>query len=106
MKSKIQDFLENPQLLPIHDLDRVQQFWKPESDPHLLCLTEAAPTPTTLCLERDLISERSEKILEIMITGAGMTNKTSMSLQRAPGILHLTFFPKQLCYYYLKRSSK
>lgn len=87
IKSKIQDFLENPQLLPLHDLDRVQQFWKPECNPHFLCQIEAAPTPTTIYVERDLISGGPDKAVEIAIPQAGMSNKTSMSLQRAPGNL-------------------
>ena len=85
MKSKIQDYLENPQFLPLHDLDRVQQFWKPECDSHLLCQADVAPTTTTIYVERDLISGGSDRIIEMEIPQAGMSNKTSMSLQRAPG---------------------
>jgi hypothetical protein len=84
LKSQIQNYLENPEMLPIHDLEMVQQYWKHETDVHQLCKAEIAPTPTTLFVKRDNKGEMSQ-IVEVLTPHAGMTNKTSMSLQRTPG---------------------
>ena len=48
LKSQIQNYLENPQLLPIHDLEMVQQYWKHDTDINQLCHAAVAATPTTL----------------------------------------------------------
>lgn len=85
MKSQVQNYLENPQLLPIHDLEMVQQYWKHEMDVKQLCFEDIAATPTTLLVERDANTGALAEVTEIMTPHAGMTNKTSMSLQRIPG---------------------
>lgn len=84
LKSQVQNYLENPEMLPIHDLEMVQQYWKHETDVHQLCKAEIAPTPTTLFVKRDNKGEMTQ-IVEVLTPHAGMTNKTSMSLQRTPG---------------------
>jgi hypothetical protein len=86
MKSQVQNYLENPQLLPIHDLEMVQQYWKHDAKMKQLCQTEVAATPTTLLVERDINTGALAEVVEIVTPHAGMTNKTSMSLQRIPGI--------------------
>jgi len=85
LKTKVQNYLENPQLLPIHDFDSVQQHWKHGTDVKKLCHAEAAATPTTLLVERDTNTGLLSDVVEILSPHAGMTNKTSMSLQRIPG---------------------
>lgn len=85
LKTKVQNYLENPQLLPIHDLEMVQQFWKSELKPRQLCREQIAPTPTTLLVERDHCTGSLSEIIEVIAPHAGMTNKNSMSLQRLPG---------------------
>lgn len=85
MKSEIQNYLENPQLLPIHDLEVVQQYWKHDTNIKQLCQAEVAATPTTLLVERDINTGALAEVVEIVTPHAGMTNKTSMSLQRIPG---------------------
>jgi len=85
LKTQVQNYLENPQLLPIHDLDFVQQHWKYETDIKKLCHAETASTPTTLLVERDTSTGLLSDPVEILSPYAGMTNKTSMSLQRIPG---------------------
>lgn len=84
LKSQVQNYLENPEMLPIHDLEMVQQYWKHETDVHQLCKAEIAPTPTTLVMKRNIKGEIAQ-IVEVTTPHAGMTNKTSMSLQRNPG---------------------
>ena len=86
MKSQVQNYLENPQLLPIHDLEMVQQYWKHDANMKQLCQNEVAATPTTLLIEKDINTGDLAEVVEIVIPHAGMTNKTSMSLQRIPGI--------------------
>jgi len=88
-KTQVQNYLENPQLLPIHDFDFVQQHWKHETDIRKLCHAETASTPSTLLVERDANSGLLSDVVEILSPHAGMTNKTSMSLQRIPGRYHL-----------------
>ena len=88
LRVKIQNYLENPQLLPIHDLEIVQQYWKHEISPLQLCSAEIAPTPTTLRLDRDPFTGNISEVVEILTPHAGMTNKNSMSLQRIPGNLN------------------
>lgn len=85
LKLHVQNYLENPQLLPIHDLEVVQQFWKPEFNPQQLCNADIAPTPTTLLVDRDSSSGKLLDVVEVHTPHAGMTNKNSMSLQRNPG---------------------
>ena len=85
LKTQVQGYLENPQLLPIHDLEAVQQFWKHDFNPLQLCTANAAATPTTLLVERDSSTGKLLDVAEIMTLHAGMTNKNSMSLQRNPG---------------------
>lgn len=85
LKSQVQNYLENPQLLPIHDLENVQQYWKHETNISHLCHPAIAATPTTLLVERDFSTGTLEEVVEIITPHAGMTNKTSMSLQRIPG---------------------
>ena len=85
IKSQVQNYLENPQLLPIHDLEMVQQYWKHETNMKQLCQPEVAATPTTLLVERDINTGALAEIVEIITPHVG-TNKTSMSLQRIPGI--------------------
>ena len=92
LKTQVQNYLENPQLLPIHDFDSVQQHWKHETDIKKLCYAEAASTPTTLLVERDTNTGLLSEVVEILSPHAGMTNKTSMSLQRIPGIFNSDFF--------------
>lgn len=87
MRSEVQNYLENPQLLPIHDLEMVQQSWKHDINIKQLCQASVAATPTTLLVERDFNTELLTEVVEIITPHAGMTNKTSMSLQRIPGKL-------------------
>lgn len=87
LKSQVQFFLENPQLLPIHDLERVQQHWKEEADIKQICRADIAPTPTTLLVS----SNAPNDIHEILIPHSEMNNRTSMSLQRTPGKKTLLF---------------
>lgn len=88
LKTQVQNYLENPEMLPIHDLKVVQQFWKHETDIHQLYKADIAPTPTTLLVKRDNNGKMAD-IVEVLTPHAGMTNKTSMSLQRTPG----SYFP-------------
>ncbi len=81
MKSQVQFYLENPQTLPIHDLNLTQQHWKEEINIKKICHVDVAPTPTTL----SVLPNADKDIVEILTPHAGMTNRTSMSLQRTPG---------------------
>ena len=85
LKTQVQNYLENPQLLPIHDLDFVQQHWKHETNIKRLTHADKATIPTTLLVERDITTGLLSETVEILSPHAGMTNKTSMSLQRIPG---------------------
>ena len=64
----------------------VQQYWKHDLNKKQLCQNEVAATPTTLLIEKDINTGDLAEVVEIVIPHAGMTNKTSMSLQRIPGI--------------------
>ena len=86
LKSKVQYFLENPQLLPIHDFRLVQQHWKEETDIGKICRAEIAPVPTTLVVLQKNAGQRCET-MEIATAQGKLTNKTSVSLQRTPGML-------------------
>lgn len=85
LKSQVQNYLENPQLLPIHDLEMVQQFWNHDPNIKQLCHASVAAIPTTLLVERDFNTGALAEVVEVITPHAGMTNKTSMSLQRIPG---------------------
>ena len=83
MKSQVQFYLENPQTLTIHDLNLTQQHWKEEINIKKIGHVNKIATSTTL----SVLSNADEDIVEILTPHAGLTNRTSMSLQRTPGLL-------------------
>ena len=95
LQSQVQYFLENPQLLPIHDLELVQQHWKKDVDTKQICKVDALPPPTMLLIGRDPVTGVMSDLDEILVPHAGMTNKTSMSMLRTPGRLSDSPFNSQ-----------
>lgn len=85
IKEELKEYIVYPEKLPIHQLDKVQQYW--EREPQLLSLLKAdlAPSGTTLRYERDPITGRIGDIEEVCVQSVGETVRNSMSMSRAPG---------------------
>ncbi|XP_014467951.1 PREDICTED: helicase SKI2W [Dinoponera quadriceps] len=84
---EMRGYIENPERLPIHQLDNVQCYWPRK--PNILSLLEydLAPIGTTLKFDRDPITGKIGEMQEIVLLGAGETARNSMSMTRAPGPL-------------------
>lgn len=85
IKTELKEYIVYPERLPIHQLNKVQQYW--ERDLQVLSLLEAdlAPIGTTLRYDRDPITGCIGDIQEVCAQDMGKTVRNSMSMSRAPG---------------------
>ena len=54
LSDRLERFLMEPELLPVHDGDEIGLFWEPEPQPKRLLKADLSPMETTLKVERDL----------------------------------------------------
>ncbi|XP_058790896.1 superkiller complex protein 2 isoform X2 [Phymastichus coffea] len=85
IKTELKEYIVYPEKLPIHQLDRVQQYWDRNPDVLLLLHTDLAPAGTTLKYERDPITGCLGELQEVDIESVGQNVRNSMSMSRAPG---------------------
>ncbi|KAJ8672979.1 hypothetical protein QAD02_004240 [Eretmocerus hayati] len=85
IRAELKEYIVQPERLPIHQLDKIQQYW--ERERNILSLLEAdlSPAGTTLKYERDPITGRIGDIQEVFVDNVGQTVRNSMSMSRAPG---------------------
>ncbi|KAK2583646.1 hypothetical protein KPH14_009581 [Odynerus spinipes] len=85
IKTELKEYIECPERLPIHHLDRAQCYWPREPDVLSLLEFDLAPLGTTLKFDRDPVTGRVGKMQEVVMKGVGKNSKNSMSMTRAPG---------------------
>ncbi|XP_046434524.1 helicase SKI2W [Neodiprion fabricii] len=85
IKSVLKEYIECPERLPIHDVEKVQCYWPREPDVLALLRHDLAPLGTNLKFDRDPITGRIADLQEVVVKGAGENPRNSMSMSRAPG---------------------
>lgn len=85
IKSELKEYIVYPEKLPIHQLDRVQQYWDREPNISSLLHVDLAPAGTTLKYERDPITGCLGELQEFSVENVGQNVRNSMSMSRAPG---------------------
>ncbi|CAB0043711.1 unnamed protein product [Trichogramma brassicae] len=85
IKEELKEYIVHPEKLPIHQLDKVQQYWNRTPNISTLLKSDLAPIGTTLKYERDPFTGSIGQIQEVTIQNIGETVRNSMSMSRAPG---------------------
>ena len=85
IKNELKEYIVFPEKLPIHQLDKVQQYWEREPQIFSLLKADLAPAGTTLKYDRDPITGRIGELQEVSLQNIGATVRNSMSMSRAPG---------------------
>ncbi|KAG8232460.1 hypothetical protein J437_LFUL012106, partial [Ladona fulva] len=85
VKKELQEYLLNPDKLPIHDFQLSQRFWKRNPNPSSLYDVDLSPLGTTIKVERDPTTGEMLGIKEVALRDVGANARNSASLSRAPG---------------------
>jgi antiviral helicase SKI2 len=85
IKTELEEYIVYPEKLPIHQLNKVQQYWDREPDILTLLKTDVSPVGTDIKFERDPVTCRTGNVQEVCIQHIGKTVRNSMSMSRAPG---------------------
>ncbi|XP_066597704.1 superkiller complex protein 2 [Prorops nasuta] len=87
IENDLRQYLECPERLPIHQIDRCQVYWPRQLNIPGLLSFDLAPCSTTLKFDRDPITGQIGELKEVLLKGVGETAKNSMSMNRAPAPL-------------------
>ncbi|KAA0203954.1 hypothetical protein HAZT_HAZT012167 [Hyalella azteca] len=85
LKQLIESYLLHPEDLPIHSLQETRKYVPRVPNYHRLFEPKMSSLASTLQVTRDLATGDITGLEEVFNRDTGLTNKNSLSLQRAPG---------------------
>lgn len=85
IKAELKEYIVHLDQLPIHQLNKVQQYWDRKRNILSLLKADLAPSGTTLKYERNPVTGVIGDIKEVCINSVGETVRNSLSMSRAPG---------------------
>uniref|UniRef100_A0A6A7FXB5 Helicase SKI2W-like n=1 Tax=Hirondellea gigas TaxID=1518452 RepID=A0A6A7FXB5_9CRUS len=85
LKELVESYLLHPEDLPIHSLQETRKYVHRTPDYYRLFEPKTSSLSSTLQVTRDLATGEITGLEEVFNLDTGLTNKNSLSLQRAPG---------------------
>lgn len=85
LKELVESYLLHPEDLPIHSLQETRKYVPRVPNYHRLFQPKMSSLASSLQVTRDLASGEITGLEEVFNRDTGLTNKNSLSLQRAPG---------------------
>ncbi|XP_071948306.1 superkiller complex protein 2-like [Antedon mediterranea] len=85
LESQIAEYLNTPERLPIHKVERAQKFWEREKNVESLFNVEACPLQYKLQVERNQTTGELLEFKEVPLENTGFTAQNSLSMLRQPG---------------------
>ena len=85
LKELVESYLLHPEHLPIHSLQETRKYMPRTPNYYRLFEPQLSPLASTFQVTRDLTSGEITGLQEVFNQETGLTNKNSLSLQRAPG---------------------
>ncbi|XP_012256914.2 helicase SKI2W [Athalia rosae] len=84
LENLLQGYIEGPEQLPIHDVQKIQSYWPRQPNIFALLQSDLAPIETYIKFKRDTITGLFGDMYEDYIQGAGATPRNSVSMRRTP----------------------
>ncbi|XP_033124954.1 helicase SKI2W-like, partial [Anneissia japonica] len=87
LESQLAEYLQTPERLPIHAVERAQKFWGREKNVESLFNIGACPLQSTLQVQRNQTTGELLGFKEVPLENTGFTAQNSLSMLRQPGPL-------------------